>query len=168
MGLVGAVRVICRVMAVVFLGAAATVSLVSLPAPSVGGTCGPGTSSESAIVAFFNPGSIGAGPEPSVSSGELPQWKAFVSACQSATDVRMSVAGALLVGALLVGLGLPWALRRFAMDGHPDQRGLPPPGWYPDPTDLNVARWWDGRAWGPAHARPPDQRPSEPSQDSPS
>ena len=36
----------------------------ALPAPAVGGTCGPGKSSESAIVAFFDPVSIGAGAEP--------------------------------------------------------------------------------------------------------
>jgi uncharacterized Tic20 family protein len=28
--------------------------------------------------------------------------------------------------------------------------GLPPPGWYPDPT--GTLRWWDGRAWSAAVA----------------
>jgi len=29
----------------------------------------------------------------------------------------------------------------------------PPPGWYMDPTGLQVLRWWDGTHWGP-HTQP--------------
>jgi hypothetical protein len=109
-------------------------------------------SSESAIAAFFNPASIGAGPEPSATSVGRPQWLAFVNECQSATNTRIATAGAIFVGALLLGLGLPWTVRRIARQKQTDQTVLPPPGWYPDSTDPRLARWWDGRAWGPAHA----------------
>ncbi|HEU4980830.1 MAG TPA: DUF2510 domain-containing protein [Solirubrobacterales bacterium] len=37
--------------------------------------------------------------------------------------------------------------------------GSPPPGWYPDPSDPDLARYWDGRRWteftGPRQAAPP-------------
>jgi hypothetical protein len=157
--LVGAVRVVCSLLLVGFLAAAATIALSPLPPPAVGGTCGPGTSSESAIAAFLNPGSIGAGPEPSAAAGDRPQWLAFISECQSKTDTRVVTAGATLAGAILLGLGLPWVVRRSAKARPVDRAGLPPAGWYPDPTDSSVARWWDGRAWGPAHA-PPEQQHS--------
>jgi hypothetical protein len=33
----------------------------------------------------------------------------------------------------------------------------PAAGWYPDPTDASVRRWWDGTRWAapPAHAHEP-------------
>jgi hypothetical protein len=160
-GLVGAVRFACRVMAVVFLASAAAVALVRLPPPA-GGTCGPGTSSESAIAAFINPGSIGAGPKPAAGSSALPQWQAFVSACQSATDTRIVVAGGVFLAALLVGLGFPAMVRRFALEDDIDHVPLPPPGWYPDPTDPRAVRWWDGQAWGPGYGAPPSVQPPLP------
>jgi hypothetical protein len=160
--LVGAVRVFCTVLCIMFLAAAATVALVPLPPPAAGGTCGPATSSESAIVAFFDPVSIGAGPEPSAASGARPQWFAFVSDCHSTTDMRMVTVGSILVGAGLLGLGLPWFVRRFATEDHPGQPGLPPPGWYADPTNPSVSRWWDGRAWETGYCSS-EQHPSVPS-----
>ena len=49
--------------------------------------------------------------------------------------------------------------------------GAPPPGWYPDPSDPGLARYWDGEQWteftGPRKAAPPAEPPpldeSEPS-----
>jgi hypothetical protein len=136
-------------MAVIFVAAAATVVLVPLQKVP-GGTCGPSTASESAAEAFFNPASIGAGPEPTERSGGRPQWKSFVDSCQSPTDTRMAVAGGVIVAALLVGLGLPLVVRRYSGEDASSSAALalgPPPGWYPDPTDPTKIRWWDGAAW---------------------
>lgn len=39
----------------------------------------------------------------------------------------------------------------------------PPPGWYPDPRDPNLARYWDGKRWteftGPRDAAAPATPP---------
>ena len=142
------------------LAAGVTIALTSLPAPAAGGTCGPSTSSESAIAAFFNPVSIGAGPEPSAASSGRPQWLAFIRECQSATNTRMVEAGATVAGGLLLGLGLPWVMRRrLAKEIGTDHMEISRPGWYPDPADPSVARWWDGRAWGPVYALHDHQPP---------
>jgi hypothetical protein len=148
----GTVQVVGALLGVGFLAAAITIALTSLPAPAAGGTCGPGTSSESAIAAFLNPASIGAGAEPPAASGMRSQWLAFINECQSATDTRMGTAGATLFGALLLGLVLPWVVRRRANANRTDQVTFPPPGWYPDSADPRMARWWDGRAWAPTYA----------------
>jgi len=159
MTLVRAVSVVCLVLGVVLLGFATTVAVVPLPAPAAGGTCGPGASSESAIVAFFDPVSIGAGREPSPASAARPQWEAFVNACQSATDTRMTVAGAIVLGFLLVVFGIPSAVRRYGTR-IPAAPSAPLPGWYPDPADPRLAWWWDGGAWGPPYAPVPGPWPS--------
>lgn len=148
-----AVRVICTVLGTLLLGAAVVVALAPLPAPAVGGTCGPSASSESAAFAFLNPVSIGAGSQPSASSGQRPQWQAFVSQCQTATNTRMTIAGGIVVGALVVALALPWAVKRFDRDDDHEME-LQPPGWYPDPTNPSAGRWWDGREWGPSLVAP--------------
>ncbi len=88
-------------------GAAFAISglLVALPKPAVGGTCGPGKSSESAIVALFNPGSIGAGPEPSSTSAtNRADWMAFVGECQASADGRVLAAVVIFVVSLTVAL----------------------------------------------------------------
>jgi hypothetical protein len=162
MNVVGAVRLACVLLGVGILAAGVSVALVALPAPAAGGTCGPGASSEAAIIAFVNPGSIGAGPKPAPGP-ERAQWSSFVRECQSATDGRMAVAGSLAAGALVLGLGGPVALRgparrrreQRARRVQPAERVLlPPPGWYPDPGDQRQARWWDGGSWGPTHVPP--------------
>ena len=150
--LVRAVRVLGALLFIGFLAAAATIALTPLPSPAAGGTCGPGASSESAIAAFLNPVSIGAGPESSVPPGGRSQWQAFISECQSSTDRRMVKAGAALAGAILLGLVLPWAVRRVVRVNRTAQIRLASPGWYGDPADPNVARWWDGHLWGALHS----------------
>ena len=84
--------------------------LVGLPRPAVGETCGPSTSSESAIVAFFDPGSIGAGAEPAATNAtNRADWLAFVGECQASADGRVLGTFALLIlsiGVAAVGTAL--------------------------------------------------------------
>jgi hypothetical protein len=81
----------------------------SLPGPAAGGTCGPGKLSESAIVAFFDPVSIGAGREPAATTTETAisraQWMAFVGECQASADSRVLSTFAILVLSVVVALG---------------------------------------------------------------
>jgi hypothetical protein len=126
------------------LGAAFAISamLVVLPPPAARGTCGPGKDSEAPIVALFNPGSIGAGPEPAATNIEnRDQWMAFVSECQASADGRVLAGFAILVASIGIGiLGPMVVLRRkpkpgpgyppsSALSGPPDSSQLaqPPP-----------------------------------------
>jgi hypothetical protein len=80
-----------------------------LPPPSVGGTCGPGQgSSETAIEALVDPGSIGAGPEPpAVNAAARAQWSRFVHECQSATNDRaVTTLPVLIVSAGITVVGI--------------------------------------------------------------
>jgi hypothetical protein len=86
--------------------------LIALPRPAAGGTCGPGQASEAAIVALFDPNTIGAGPEPpATDAAARAQWLAFVHECQTAADNRALAAFPILVvsaaiaiiGAVMVG-----------------------------------------------------------------
>jgi hypothetical protein len=78
---------------------------VSLPKPAAGVSCGPGTSSEPAIVALFDPGSIGAGPEPPAANAtSRADWLAFVGECQASADGR--VLANFLILTLSIGVGL--------------------------------------------------------------
>jgi hypothetical protein len=81
-------------------------ALTGLPRPAVGGgTCGPGTGSESSIVALFDPGSIGAGKEPPATSAtDHADWLAFVGECQASADSRVLATSVILVVAVGVGL----------------------------------------------------------------
>jgi hypothetical protein len=96
-------------------GAAFAVSglFAALPAPAVGGTCGPGRSSESAIVAFFDPVSIGAGAEPAAATTTTTaiaraDWMAFVGECQASADSRVLATLFLLVLSVVVVLVGVW------------------------------------------------------------
>ncbi len=129
-------------VALVFLGLfgaafAITGMLVALPNPAVGGTCGPGKSSEPAIVALFNPGSIGAGPEPPASSAtDRADWMAFVGECQASADGRVLGAVGILVVSLVVALIGTALLVRYRRPPAPPAPaaapiavvGSPPPG----------------------------------------
>jgi hypothetical protein len=131
-----------------FGAAFAVISLVlALPAPAAGGTCGPGQGSEAAIVAFFDPITIGAGPEPPATNpAGRAQWSAFVNQCQTAADDRALTAFPILfVSAGIAVIGLV-AFRRRSR-GRIDS---PPPaavgGWSPPP--------WSS-PWGPSPFAPP-------------
>jgi hypothetical protein len=112
---------------------AVTGLLVGLPRPAAGGTCGPGRGSEAAIVAFFDPVTIGAGPEPAATNAAAhADWVAFVQECQTAADDRAGAAFPILVisvGLLAIGavLGRRWR--------HADSRPTPytPASWAPPP-----------------------------------
>ena len=119
------------------LGAAFAVTglLIGLPAPSAGGTCGPGQGSEAAIIAFFDPVTIGAGPEPPASNPTArAQWSAFVDQCQTAADDRALTAFPVFV--VSVGIAVVGFLAyRRRTPGRTDSTpqviaaGWPPPPW---------------------------------------
>jgi len=86
-----------------------------LPPPAAGGTCGPGFgSSETAIEALVNPGSIGAGREPAaVHTAARANWLQFVHECQSATDDRaVATLPTLIVSVGIATVGLLLLRRR--------------------------------------------------------
>ena len=126
---------------------AVTAVLAALPAPAAGGTCGPGAGSESAIAAFLNPGSIGAGAEPStVNVAAHAQWLAFVGECQAATSSRVLGAFAILVlsvGVVIAGLLLSRrGARKRDASGGPD---VQPPSSNP-PSETGM--WWESEPLG--------------------
>jgi hypothetical protein len=123
--------------------------LVGLPKPAVGGTCGPGTSSESSIVAFFDPGSIGAGAEPAATNAtDRADWLAFVGECQASADSRVLGTFAILIVAIgIATVGLALALgetrkanvsRTPAAAAQPGPFPAPPTGFGPVPTPQTV------------------------------
>ncbi len=114
-------------LAVVGVAIALTAVLTSLPPPPVGGTCGPGRGAESAIAAFFNPGSIGAGREPAGNSVAHLQWYAFVGQCQASTNSRMMIGLAVLVLALLIAVA-GWLVLRRSMASAATEPGPSDPG----------------------------------------
>ena len=104
---------------------AAAGMLTALPAPAIGGTCGPSTGSETAAEALTEPGSIGAGPQPAKSNVTgYHQWQTFVQQCQALADRRGLASLAVLVISLVVaGVGLVWVLRRSKKDRDDDAAG---------------------------------------------
>ena len=102
---------------------AAAGMLTALPAPAIGGTCGPSTASETALEALARPGSIGAGPEPPASNATAHhQWQTFIQQCQSLADRRGLASLAVLVLSLAVAAtGLIWVLRQRRKDDDTDE-----------------------------------------------
>jgi hypothetical protein len=88
--------------------------LTALPAPAIGGTCGPSTASETALEALTQPGSIGAGPQPPTSNvAAHHQWQTFIKQCQDLADRRGLASLAIIVISISVtGVGLFWVLRK--------------------------------------------------------
>jgi hypothetical protein len=109
-----------------------------LPPPAVGGTCGPGLGSETAIEALVDPASIGAGPEPAaVNAAARAQWTRFVHECQSATNDRAVATVPVLIGSAgITVLGIILLRRKARRRADP----APPPtaelGWSPLPEAL--------------------------------
>lgn len=44
----------------------------------------------------------------------------------------------------------------------PASSGLPPAGWYPDPSGSGYSSWWDGSRWAPPPAPAPQPRYGQP------
>lgn len=162
-------RIVCLVLAGLALAAAVVIAVLPLSKPATlkisgvevtGGTCGPGKGSESAIEAFFDPASIGAGAAASGSSVEAGIENvgrlAFIGQCQSATNGRMVDALALLIVAGFFGLVAPPLVRRAWHEPLVAASSRPaPPGWYADPELQGSWRWWDGHSWGQRAEPPP-------------
>ncbi len=109
-----------------------------LPAPAVGGTCGPGKGSETAIEALVNPGSIGAGAEPAASrAAARAQWKQFVNECQTATNNRALLAfPVLIVSAGIAVVGFVLLRRRGSHPVGGTSSSSEDRGWSPPPDTL--------------------------------
>ena len=88
--------------------------LTALPAPAIGGTCGPSTASETALQALAEPGSIGAGVQPPKSNVTAHrQWQTFSQQCQDLADRRgLASLAIIVVSSLVAGVGLFLVLRR--------------------------------------------------------
>ena len=107
------------IIVLVFLGCfgvayGVTGMLTALPAPAIGGTCGPSTASETALQALTEPGSIGAGPQPPKSNVTAHrQWQTFIDQCQDLADRRGLASLAIVVISISVaGAGLFWIYRK--------------------------------------------------------
>ena len=143
---------------------AAAGMLTALPAPAIGGTCGPSTASETALQALTQPGSIGAGPEPSRSNvPEHRQWATFIHQCQSLADHRGLTSLAIFVVSMVVaGVGLLWVLRRKGVDDDADRAESAPgtPAYSPLGIHDSAALVGAGAPLGaPGGAWPPGPQP---------
>lgn len=158
------VRFAVLLLSVFGVAVAVAAVVVSLPSPAAGGTCGPGHGSEAPIVAFVNPGSIGAGPEPAAAStlGRL-DWMAFVGECQSAADGRVLIGLGILalsVGALV---GTLLATRREEEHSAVETDAATTANYF-DPNYVEPARpasppWAPPPGWGSAFRDAPSAPP---------
>ena len=154
----GPLRLATLVLAALAVAGAVVVVVWPLPKPAAGGTCGPGSGSEPAIVAFFDPASIGAGPQPTSSAVEAYQWQAFVGECQSSANGRMVEGLALLLVGGFFGLVLHPLVRRAWHEPAPAGAGGPG-GRHGDPTPA----WhWPPETHGGAGGPAPGAAPAEP------
>jgi hypothetical protein len=151
-------RVASWVVGILALAGAVVVAVLPLPKPAAGGTCGPGRGSEPAIVAFFDPASIGAGPRPSSPAIAVFEWQAFVGECQASTNARIVDALALvLLSAFFLLIASPLVGRAWRRHEVMAAQAAPP-GWYPDPSESAPWRWWDGQRW--SHQTRADEPPA--------
>ncbi|HEX3842314.1 MAG TPA: hypothetical protein VHU85_16095 [Acidimicrobiales bacterium] len=139
--------------------------LTGLPGPAVGGTCGPGLGSEPAIVAIFDPVTIGAGPEPAATNAAArSEWTSFVSQCQSSANGRALTTFPILVvsaGVIVLGLLLLRRRSRSRGDTHPESvGGNAPLAWAapaagPSPYAVGGPSYWSPPGLTPAPPPPP-------------
>jgi hypothetical protein len=103
--------------------------LSPLQPPSLNGTCGPGQGSEAAIVAIFDPITIGAGPEPPANQPQnRARWSTFVHACQTSSDQRAAVTLPVVVvsaGLAVFGSVLLWRRSRRPTGDGRNERSTP-------------------------------------------
>jgi hypothetical protein len=133
------------------LALAITGLMDGLPKPAAGGTCGPGTASEAAAIAIFDPGSIGAGQKPPASEhAQFTDWNDFVHDCQTAADDRAAATlPTLVVSAAILVFGLLLGRRSRKRQREKDRMALPAASWsappprprHPlDPPEIPYAR----------------------------
>lgn len=72
--------------------------------------------------------------------------------CNDANDAGTAIGVFLIVifwAAVDVILGIIWLVTRprQVVYAPPPAAAAPAQGWYPDPRDPRVVRWWDGRQW---------------------
>jgi hypothetical protein len=140
--------------------------LTGLPGPSVGGTCGPGLGSEPAIVAIFDPVTIGAGPEPpATNAAARTQWTSFVNQCQNSANNRAFATFPILVvsaGVAVFGLLLFRRRSRSRVTPQVEAGGSggsqPPwsaPSAWPSPYAVRDPSFWRPPGVTPAPPLPP-------------
>jgi hypothetical protein len=157
---------------------AITGMVTGLPVPAAGGTCGPGKGSEAAIVALFDPITIGAGPEPPATDAtDRAEWSEFVHDCQTEADDRAFAVFPILIASVAVAVIGPLVVwRRSRRQARPAPVGVasvwPPPPWSaldtghdaaPGPTSgaAIVSHLGPGLPSSPPPPQPPPPRPPD-------
>jgi hypothetical protein len=143
------IAITLSVLAAASFAGAIVVAVLPLPAPAAQGTCGPGKGSEPAISAFFDPGSIGAGREPTGTGVEPTverlDWLAFVGECQASTNGRMLAALALVLAGVVL-LAFSRLMLRVRRDHHRVVGA--PSAWQASTGEPESWQWWQGGSWG--------------------